>query len=60
MGREARSSKYWGGRALGVQVEHLNSWVLMARVERKYDPSRWKIVLEIIQMVFAKMELVMD
>ena len=34
-------------------VEHLKIWLAAAWAEEKPDPSRWQIVVEIIQLVFA-------
>ena len=40
--------------------EHLKIWLVAARAEEKPDPSRWWIVVDIIQMVFFTGELVME
>ena len=40
-----------------MQAEHLKSWLAAAKEEEKSDPSRWKIVVEIIHLEFVTGEL---
>ena len=43
----------FSGGPLEMWVEHLKIWLAAAWAEEKPDPSRWQIVVEIIQLVFA-------
>ena len=36
----------------GMQEEHLKIWIAAAQAGEKPDPSRWWIVMEIIQLAF--------
>ena len=50
----------FSGDASCMQAGHLKSCNLIVRAEGKYDPSRWQIFLELVQMVFITRDLVMD
>ena len=52
-----RAHPNWDRCPSGMQAEHLKSWLAAAKEEEKSDPSRWKIVVEIIHLEFVTGEL---
>ena len=56
MGREARFSEL-GRRTLG---DSGGAVIAVAQAEENSDPSRWNIVVEIVQLVFYTGDLAMD
>ena len=44
----------------GIRADHLKSWIAEARAEENPDPSRWRIVVEIIQLASCTGELASD
>ena len=50
----------WTGGPSGMWAEHLKIWIAEAQSEKPPDPSRWRIVVEIIQLASCTGELASD
>ena len=50
----------WAGGQSRIQVYYLNTWLAAAQADKKLDPYRWWISVEIIQLTFDIGYLALD